>query len=151
MVTETVAVRDGPLAAVAVTVTVEVTGVGVTWLPLAPPPQPQMPSTSNPAARRENGKRFLRSTTGSSRRTPTRPKPEPLNQPMRIADPRTALRVTAFEVEIVMVSVAMSTPSGVRLGGAKLQLAPPGRPEHVKVTTWLNPPFGMTARAAVPG
>jgi hypothetical protein len=134
-VTDTVALRAAPAAVVAVTVTWKVVGGCVTWLLelVEPPPQPLIPNANTPTAKSELPMRVLRRNTGASRHSPTNPTPEPLVQPVRDAA-RVAFLADAFEVEIVMVSVAMSVPSGVREGGAKVQLSPEGSPEHANVT-----------------
>ncbi len=46
--------------------------------------------------------------------------------------------------------VARAVPSGVTLGGLKLQFAPAGKPEHASPTGSLNPFLGVTVIVKVP-
>jgi hypothetical protein len=49
-----------------------------------------------------------------------------------------------------MVNVVCDAlPLGVTVAGLKLQLAPAGSPEQVKLTCWLKPPAGVTLMAVV--
>src|SRR3984893_3517069 len=155
MVTETVALRAGPPVAVAVTVTLYVPTIGFGGGPELPEvPQPSVTSTSNiikmpPITTMRVGRR-LRPHTGMMSKTPASPKPEPASHPVCVDAARWLSCAAEAEVETVIASVAMFVPSGVRLGGAKVQVAPAGNPEQANETAWLNPPSGITATDALP-
>ena len=50
----------------------------------------------------------------------------------------------------VSVEVAGAAPTGVTVAGEKLQVAPVGRPEQLKVVAEAKPFAGATERVAVP-
>jgi hypothetical protein len=54
-----------------------------------------------------------------------------------------------FEVVIVIL-VVTTAPEGVTVEGEKLQLAPAGTPEQLKLTAELNPLLGVTEIVVVP-
>ena len=150
--TETVALRAGPPVAVAVTVTLYVPTIGFVGTELPELPQPSIPSTSNISKklpRMVMRVRRLRPHSGISR-TPASPKPEPASHPVCVDAARCLSPAAEAAVETVIASVAMFVPSGVRLGGAKVQVAPAGNPEQANETAWLNPPSGITATDALP-
>jgi hypothetical protein len=56
--------------------------------------------------------------------------------------------VVAAAVPMVNVEDA-AAPLGFTVVGAKLQLAPLGKPEQLSATSWLKPPVGVTVMVAV--
>jgi hypothetical protein len=127
------------LPAAAATVTVEVVGVG---LPPVPPPQADIvPMPMRTAA--SIGMSGLRD----------------LRQP--IMQKAAAIAVTGKngfgirrEADCTPTEtvswVVMAPPEVVTCGGLKVQVAPVGRPEQLKLTVELNPPCGVTVSVTVP-
>jgi hypothetical protein len=160
-VSENVALCDVE-PAVTVIVTVEVPA-GVPVLPpleeLEPPPHPANPRTATASTQTE---------ASSPNRNP-RFHPSVSNRTNSIDSAITESRTVATgkgvtghrclragkiialpaDVAIVIVVAEEPVPLGVTVAGLKLQEAPVGRPEQVKLTCWLNPPLGVTLMVLV--
>lgn len=113
------------------------------------PPQPQVVSATNTANNSQSLAPRLR-VTGIMNNIPMNPKLAPVSQPIRLWTNLAGAASVDAEVAIVMVVVEISVSLGVTMLGEKLQVAPFGNPEQVKLTACLKPPRGTTDISVAP-